>query len=187
MFGTTFEVKCGLQIDGNNAHPAHADTFGKCVEYCDILEGCAAVTYEDGASAQNSNCYPYSSFRFYSTQGPGGLFSGVPVNGPTTGAGVNNDLCPQYNGSTFVDRFGNTYNIGCDQNIDGGGTTGGQDLYATVANTLEGCLTYCSTYNTCVGVDWTGVETGNGANCYPKFGVGAVVYQPGTQWAALQT
>ena len=179
VFGTTFEVRCGLQVDGNNAHPAHADTFAKCLEYCDILEGCAAVTYQDGASAVNSNCYPYSSFRYYSTAGPAGLFSGVPVNGPTTGGGVNNQLCPQDNQTTFPDRFGNTYNIGCDQTITG------SDLYATVADTLEGCLTYCSTYNTCVAVTWTGVTTGNGANCYPKSSSGTVSYQGGIQYASL--
>lgn len=188
VFGNAYHVKCGLQIDGDNAYPAHADTFAKCLEYCDILEGCAAVTYQDGASAQNSNCYPYSTFRFYSTHGPDGVFSGVPVSGQkSSGAGFNDALCPSKNQSTFMDYFGNTYNIGCDQNIDGGGTSGGQDLLATVASSLEGCLTYCSTYDTCVGADWTGTVTnGNQANCYPKFGVGTVVYQAGTSWGALQ-
>ena len=182
VFGTTFEVKCGRNIDGDNLYAAHADTFGKCVEYCDILSGCAAVTYLDGAGVTQSNCYPYSTFRYYDDRaGADGVFSGVPVNGgTTTGANSNQQLCTQDDGQSITDAFGNSYTIGCNKTITG------NDLLATVAHTLDGCLTYCSTYNTCVAVTFTGYPVAsNQANCYPKSTSGTVSAQDGIQYASL--
>ncbi|KAL8825407.1 MAG: hypothetical protein Q9191_004439 [Dirinaria sp. TL-2023a] len=182
VFGTTFEVKCGRNIDGDNLYAAHADTFGKCIEYCDILSGCAAVTYLDGAQTTQSNCYPYSTFRFYDDQaGADGVYSGVPVNGgTTTGANSNQQLCTQDDGQKITDAFGNSYTIGCNKTITG------NDLLSTVAHTLDGCLTYCSTYNTCVAVTFTGYPVGsNQANCYPKSQIGTVSASQGIQYAAL--
>jgi len=175
-FGTTYEVKCGLDVAGSNLHIAHADTFAKCLEYCDILEGCAGVTYRESTSSTSATCNPYASFTSYSYSAEVTLYSGIPVNGPTTGASFNNVLCPQYNGTQYLDALGKTYNIGCGQ------IYGGSDLYATVTNTLNGCLTYCTTYNTCIGVDWTG-PPGIGANCYPKDALTTVTIQDQSQYA----
>lgn len=190
IFGYPYYVKCGRDIIGDNAYPAHADTFAKCLEYCDLLVGCAAVTYLDGAAQTDANCFPYSSFIGYSS-GPAGVYSGVPKNGTSDGAvQATPNLCAPdpngYNQSVYSDYFGNDYFIGCDQNVAGAGPPGGQDLKATVADTLLGCLTYCSIYNGCVGVDFTGFPVQqNAANCYPKFSTGAITYQAGTQLAYL--
>jgi len=177
VFGTTYDVKCGVDVIGSNLHVAHADSYAQCLEFCDILEGCAGVTFLDSTSSTSSNCYPYASFASYSYTSEVTLYSGIPVNGPSTGSNYNDVLCPQYNGTQYVDTFGKTYNISCGFNY------GGSDLYATVTNTLEGCLTYCTTYNTCVGVDWSGPVSGTGANCYPKSALTTVTVQDQTQYA----
>ena len=184
-FGYAYYVKCGLQIVGDNLYPVHADTFYKCLEYCDLIVGCAAVTYLDGAASTDSNCYPYSSFDGYSS-GPSDIYSGVPQNGTSEGyPDATGDPCAQgYNQSEFLDTFGNYYFIGCDQNVAGSGPPGGQDLLAYVADDLDGCLTYCSLYDTGVAVDFTGFPVQqNAANCYPKYSTGNITYQPGTKLA----
>ena len=183
--GVLYDTRCGFQIDGDNAQPAHADTFPKCLEFCDLLGGCAAVTYLDGAPSTQANCYPYSVFRAITRNGPDGVFSGIPVGGPTPiNAQYNSgDVCVGSNNGTYTDVFGGQYLTGCNQNILGG--PGGTDLKATALRTLKACLTYCTHYNTCVSVDFTGFPVqGNAGNCYPKFApVGQVVPSIGTSFA----
>ena len=139
------------------------------------------MTYPgDVTDPTQSNCYPYSAFRFYNNVG-NNVLSARPISPPTDGTFANNvTLCPSYSGSTFKDITGKTYNIGCDQ------TVGGNDLYATVAKTLEGCLTYCSTYSACVAVTFTGYPVqNNAANCYPKSSYGTASSSGGIQYAQL--
>ena len=191
--GTLYDTRCGFQIAGDNAQPAHADTFSECLEFCTLLGGCAAVTYLFGNNADNTNanCYPYSTFRAYTLDaGAPNVYSGVPVNGPTPiGASYNSgeSLCSyggNANGGGFTDAFGKNYAIGCDQNVLGG--PGGTDLKATALRSLKACLTYCSHYDTCVSVDFAGVGAvqPNAANCYPKRApVGSAVAAQGTSYA----
>ena len=189
--GILYDTRCGFQIAGDNAQPAHADTFSECLEFCTLLGGCAAVTYLNGNNADNTNanCYPYSTFRAYTLDaGAPNVYSGVPVNGPTPiGASYNSgDVCAYAGGQGFTDAFGKNYNIGCDQNVLGG--PGGTDLKATALRSLKACLTYCSHYDTCVAVDFagTGAVQPNAANCYPKRApVGSAVAAQGTSFAVV--
>ncbi len=184
VFSTTYDVRCGLQIVGNNGYPAHADTFAKCLEYCDILGGCAGVTYNNGAASTDANCFPYTSFSGYNNNAGTSLYSGVATNGPTTGSASNMVLCPQDNGANYTDTFGNQYLIGCDLNIAGSGPNG-INLRGAVAPSLDGCLLYCSIYSTCAAVDFTGYPPPtNAANCFPKYTIsGSATTAAGTQYA----
>jgi len=184
IFSTTYDVRCGLQIVGNNGYPAHADTFAKCLEYCDILGGCAGVTYNNGAASTDANCFPYTSFSGYNNNAGTSLYSGVATNGPTTGSASNMVLCPQDNGANYTDTFGNQYLIGCDLNIAGSGPNG-INLRGAVAPSLDGCLLYCSIYSTCAAVDFTGYPPPtNAANCFPKYTIsGSATTAAGTQYA----
>ena len=191
--GTTYEIRCGLDINGANGYAAHADHFDKCLDYCDILGGCAGITYLDQVSQTGTNCYPYTTFLHYDNNGNTGVWSGVPVNGTTAPGGITTgaissvQLCPTHNQTNYVDPTSNkTYFVGCDQNIQGSGPPGGQDLKAGVAPTLDGCMEYCSLYTGCVGADFTGYPVqSNAANCYPKFTTGIVTYAIGTSFVNL--
>ncbi|KAA6416081.1 MAG: hypothetical protein FRX48_00800 [Lasallia pustulata] len=180
--GSVYNIKCGLQINGKNLQAVHADTFDACIEYCDILSGCAGTTYLNGAAATNTNCYPYSQFSSYNTNSPRGVYSAVLANGGTTPGSIDSQsLCPALNGSEFKDPAGYTYRIGCDLELNGA------DLAPAVTPDLSGCLQFCDTYATCVGVDFgPGANTvGNGYNCYPKSSVTSITYVSGNQFAQL--
>ena len=190
VFGFTYNIRCGLEITGQNAdQDAHADTFEGCLEYCSLLEGCIAVTYLDGNNADNtnSNCYPYYVFTAYRSTGLTQTFSGVNVNGASPGAISNEDLCDGSSTSPFgPDTFGNCYAFTCDQYLSYDTST---ELYATDQTTLESCLTYCSTYTDCVAVDFFGphVEgTRDDPNCIPIRAVDATSIATGTSTAYAQ-
>ena len=85
QFASTYDIRCGLRVDGDRADTAtHADSFVRCLQYCSLLDKCVAVTYRDGNNADNdnSNCYPYYTFRGYNTTASTSLHSGVNVDGP---------------------------------------------------------------------------------------------------------
>lgn len=172
---------------------AHADTFTKCLEYCSLLEGYIAVTYQDGNNAanDNANCYPYYSFTGYSTGGPSNVYSGVAIDGASIGAVGSEDLCGEgsasLNQNVFgPDTFGTCYYIGYGQYL-----TPKPTLFATDMTSLEGCLTYCTIYDTCVAVDWLGPHTQgvrDVANCIPMAGMGSVSPEaPSTYQYAVAT
>ncbi|KAI4140465.1 MAG: hypothetical protein L6R39_005777 [Caloplaca ligustica] len=182
-FGNQYEVNCGQQISGNLAYRnAHADSFDKCVDFCDLLPGCVAVTYPgDSGDITRANCYPYTSFRAWTTTSDTGLIAARPLGGgPNTGTNYNNvTLCPSYNNNVFTDPAHRQYEIGCDQGLSG--TT---YLYATVLQTLEACAIYCSEYSTCVGVTFTGYVVGSRAsNCFPSSTYTSVTAQVGNSTA----
>ena len=191
-FSETYDIRCGLGINGRNADiDAHADTFIGCLEYCSLLDGCAAVSYIDGNNAfnNNSNCYPYTTFTGYSTGGPATTYSGVNVDGASPGALGSDDLCGAASDNivngVFPDQFATCYFIGCGAYM----TYGDPYLFATDLDTLEACLTYCSLYNTCIAVDWKGphIEGDQGqANCVPIASTGTVFSNvaSSTQYAA---
>ncbi|KAI4179039.1 MAG: hypothetical protein L6R41_008071, partial [Letrouitia leprolyta] len=136
-YGQVYEIHCGQQVDGDNAASAfHADSFEKCVNICEVLGGCTSVTYPGETDViGNSNCYPYTSFRFYSQQAvTDTLLSARVYNGSTSPNFANSvQVCPSYDNAQFRDPIGRTYNVGCNQ----GFTTGSNDLYSTVMYTLE--------------------------------------------------
>ena len=113
----------------------------------------------------------------YSTGGPTGVYSGVAVDGASTGDAASLDLCGADSGSLTQgvygpDTFSQCYFVGCGQYL-----TPARELFATDMTTLEGCLTYCSFYNTCIGVDWLGPHTiGDHAqvNCIPIAATGTI-------------
>ena len=168
---------------GRNGKPLHADTVDECLQFCDILLGCAGVTFASPPPpADQANCYPYSQVTSLGGEAPSGVFAGIPVNGPTTSQVGQSILCPNSNGQTYTDVFAGTYTIGCGSNL------AGTDLYATQTNTLLGCLTYCTTYDTCKGVAFVGTEGGalppdQTPNCFPKSTIGATTAQPGAFYA----
>lgn len=184
-FGDEWEVQCVRQLDGDNGQPIHADTFIECLDFCSIVTGCVAVTWLPADDARNTNCYPYTTFRFYSATATNPvLYSGVSTKGPTNNPEVNGDLCPTYNTKMYKDYFNATYTIGCDY------TFGGQtqsDLLSTQTPSLMACLTYCTLYNTCIGAVFKGdiIPGTSTHNCFLKYGVGSPQAVVGQSYAAL--
>ncbi|KAL8858285.1 MAG: hypothetical protein Q9178_005148 [Gyalolechia marmorata] len=144
FFGQTWEVRCGQNIRGSNVPAAvHADSWEKCLQFCDILGGATGVTYPGGGGDNTNpfsvNCYPYDIFTEFVSGASPTLVAARPLNG-STGNGFNTEqLCPGYDNITFTDVFERTYQIRCDQ-----GFVGGAGLAGTITKTLEGCLSYCS-------------------------------------------
>lgn len=199
IFGYTYDIRCNLNLDSmptdNNAH---AETFNDCLNYCDLLTGCVAVNYQDAPSKPNnlSNCYPKWSFGGYSPSDPptDGVYSGVNVNGASPGFSpqdlctTNNNQGSSYDGQEWYDDYGTPWNIGCDTLIPISSTAA---LATTVTDTLAACVDYCSTYDSCVMVNWLGPHT-NGtasdANCFPASSIGApgaAGSSPGLGYATL--
>lgn len=172
VFGFTHHIRCGLGIVGDASYAAHADSFSNCLNYCDLLGGCAGVTYTDGAASNASNCKPYTSFEGYSPSTSIGSYSGVPINGATNTEGQLNVCGIGYNQTSYMDTFGKSYFIGCNQKMGSS-----RALYSMVTDTLEGCLTYCSLYSGCVGVGFTGYPVRTDTpNCFPMAATGSVTY-----------
>ncbi|KAL9132214.1 MAG: hypothetical protein Q9217_000018 [Psora testacea] len=157
VLGVDYNVNCGINVDGDNSQPLHADTFTECILYCDMYAGCAGVTYADGNNgnpATNTNCYPYSTFRYYSSQAlQNALYVAIPAAGPNNATEFQDNLCtdPNYgDDSIFTDVFGNQYLIGCGKNLDG------SQLACMATDSLEACADYCSLYDGCVAATFTG-------------------------------
>ena len=112
------------------------------------------------------------------------LYSGVSKNSTNQGyPDANQDLCGTGANQTVIyNEFGDGYFIGCEQNA------GGQDLPAYTVDTLDACLTYCSRYEGCNGVDFKyQPPIGSGNNCYPKSGtLNSPTYAAGVQAAVKQ-
>ncbi|KAL8751794.1 MAG: hypothetical protein Q9184_005952, partial [Pyrenodesmia sp. 2 TL-2023] len=118
-------------------------------------------------NAFRSNCYPYTSFIAFTTPNVPTLRSARPINGGSnTGARFNDPtLCVTNNNQLYTDEANGQHQIACGRSY---ASTG--DLYATVLPTLDACVTYCSLYDACVAVTFTGYIVGNRApNCYPSF------------------
>ncbi|KAI4190539.1 MAG: hypothetical protein LQ348_003649 [Seirophora lacunosa] len=186
-FGVQYEIACGVEIDGANAlSAAHADSFEKCVAFCDLLPGCTAATYPGEVGPDNlfrSNCYLYTSFNAYIPNANPTLRSArVRFGGSNTGDQFNSvGLCPALDGQTYTDPANGVHQIGCER-----GLAGAADLFAVVLHTLQACITYCSLYTTCVGVTFTGYVPGNRAtNCNPRSTYTQVVAQAGNSTAFL--
>lgn len=192
-FDTSYNITCDLDITGSNAVALHVDTFNKCISFCDILSGCAGVTYQ----TSSTECQPYSSFAGYSPiPGPSSLLAAVPAKGGLVNNTFSYDqLCPGRAGKNVTDRYGVTYTIGCDKVISG------TDLPSTILRSLNACLLYCSLLSEgCAAVTFTGYPPGqipsgtidthkrqaNPANCFPKSSTGpveVVVPQDGASFA----
>lgn len=196
-FNTLYNITCGLDIIGSNDVASHADTFDKCISFCDILSGCAGVTYQTSSASTDSTCHPYSSFSGYRPiPAPSGLLAAIPAKGSLVNNTFSYDqLCPGSVGQDFTDRYGVTYTIGCNEVISG------TDLPSTVLRSLNACLLYCSLFGQgCAAVTFTGYppglvpssavkarkRQGNQANCFPKSSTGPVeviVPQTGASYA----
>lgn len=196
-FNTSYNITCGLDIIGSNAVASHADTFDKCISFCDILSGCAGVTYQTSSASIDSTCHPYSSFNGYRPiPAPSGLLAAIPAKGSLVNNTFSYDqLCPGSSGQNITDRYGVTYTIGCNEVISG------TDLPSTVLRSLNACLLYCSLFSEgCAAVTFTGYPPGlvpsgavedrkrqaNPANCFPKSSTGPVeviVPQAGASYA----
>lgn len=164
---------------------SHADTFEKCISFCDILTGCAGVTYQTSSASTDSTCHPYSSFNGYR---PIPALSGLLAAIPSKGSLLNNtfsydQLCPGSSGQNITDRYGVTYTIGCNEVISG------TDLPSTVLRSLNACLLHCVLFSEgCAAVTFTGYPPGlvpsgavvdrkrqaNQANCFPRSSTGPV-------------
>ncbi|KAL8735351.1 MAG: hypothetical protein Q9166_000896 [cf. Caloplaca sp. 2 TL-2023] len=185
FFGQQWEIRCGQNIRGTNAKAVHADTFEKCLEFCDILGSVVGVTYPNGGfdnpNVNSINCYPYNVFTEFTSGAVPNLVGARPLNVSTGNSFNQNPLCPGYDNETYNDALGRVYEVRCDHAY-GGGT----NLAPTITKTLEGCLTFCSTYNTCVGVTFTSyVDRSRVDNCFPKSVLGDVTYQAGNSSAQL--
>ncbi|CAF9942655.1 hypothetical protein IMSHALPRED_004348 [Imshaugia aleurites] len=181
-FGYTYDVRCNLDLQSAPTdHDAHADSFEDCLEYCSLLTDCAAVTYEDAPYTLNnlSNCHPKWDFGGYITSASGGVYSGVNVNGSSSGDIESQNLCTannyqgaSYNGLTYYDDYGIAWIIGCNNTLV---ITDSAALSTTVTDTLASCVDYCSIYDSCEMVNWTGPHA-NGTlddpNCFPASAVG---------------
>ena len=181
-FGYTYDIRCNLDLQSMPTdNDAHAESFEDCLEYCSLLTDCAAVTYQDPPYHPNnlSNCYPKWTFGGYTPSAADGVYSGVNVNGASPGTLENQDLCTSnnnqgasFNGDTYYDDYGSAWTIGCDSTL---AITDAAALATTVTDTLAGCVDYCSRYDSCDMVNWTGPHV-NGTlddpNCFPASVIG---------------
>ncbi|KAL8799428.1 MAG: hypothetical protein Q9182_005913 [Xanthomendoza sp. 2 TL-2023] len=185
--GQQWEVRCGQNIRGTNAKAVHADSWEKCLQFCSILGSVVGVTYPGGGSdntnPQSISCYPYNIFTEFTSGAVPTLVAARPLN-VSTGNYFNQDtLCPGYDNETYTDYYGRVYEVRCDHAY-GGGT----NLAPTITKSLEGCLSFCSIYNTCVGVTFTQYIVGSRTdNCFPKTALGEFTYQAGNSSAQLIT
>lgn len=197
-FGYTYDIRCNLNLESTPTDSdAYAESFEDCLEYCSLLTDCIAVTYQDPSSTNASNCNPKWSFDGYTTSAVDGFYSGVNVNGPSPGTLENQNLCTtdnnqgaSYDGDTYYDDFGIAWNIGCNDVLAIPPTAA---LSSTVTDTLATCLDYCSVYDSCDVVNWTGPHT-NGTsddpNCFPASSngtAGAADSAPGSAYALLSS
>lgn len=181
-FGYTYDIRCNLDLQSMPTdNDAHAESFEDCLEYCSLLTDCAAVTYQDPPYHPNnlSNCYPKWTFVGYTPSAADGVYSGVNVNGASPGNLENQNLCTSdnnqgasFDGDTYYDDYGSAWTIGCDGTL---AITGAAALSSTVTDTLAGCVDYCSRYDSCDMVNWTGPHV-NGTlddpNCFPASVIG---------------
>lgn len=200
-FGYTYDIRCNLNVETTPTdYEAHAESFEDCLEYCSLLEDCIAVNYQDPpyTPSNTSNCYPQSTFGGYAASGTDGVYSGVNVNGASDGTLNNQNLCTSDNNqgvsyagppaSTYTDDYGLQWTIGCDNTLD---IISRAALSSTVTDTLASCVDYCSRYESCEMVNWTGPHTGdtaNGPNCFPASSTGAAGAagsEPGAGYAVL--
>ena len=197
-FGYTYDIRCNLDLQSTPAdHAAYAENFEDCLEYCSLLTDCIAVNYQDPPSPPNnlSNCYPKWTFGGYKTSVEDGVYSGVNVNGASPGTLENQNLCTadntqgqSYAGTTYYDDFGTAWTIGCDTEL---AISSAAALSTTVADTLASCVDYCSRYDSCDMVNWTGPHTNgtlNDPNCFPASSIGiagAAGSAPGSGYATL--
>lgn len=189
VFYNTYEITCGLDLVGTNADEAfHADTYVSCLEACDLLVGCVAVTWSGTADTTSKNCYPYYNVTGTASAGTGSeLFAGQNVNGPNPGTDTPDEYCDPSNANQTVitDLFGNRYLVGCGQQINS------PDLLVGVVTTnMEACIEYCSICESCVAVGYTGphtVGTQGSPNCYTFSSNGVVSYNATVDYALLQS
>ena len=200
FFGYTYDIRCNLELQSTPTDSdAHADSFDDCLEYCSLLTDCIAVTYQDPPDTPKdvSNCYPKWSFGRYEASGVDGLYSGVNVNGASPGALEIQNLCTtdneqgaSYDGITYYDDFGTAWTIGCDTTL---AIPNADALFATITDTLASCVDYCSIYESCDMVNWTGPHTNgtlNEPNCFPASAIGqagAAGSTPGSGYATVNS
>ena len=198
FFGYTYDIRCNLDLRSTPTdRDAHADSFEDCLEYCSLLTDCIAVTYQDPPDSPKdvSNCYPKWSFGGYQSSGVQGWYSGVNVNGASPGTLEIQNLCTtnnsqgaSYDGITYYDDFGTAWTIGCDTTLAIPSTVA---LFATITDTLASCVDYCSIYESCDMVNWTGPHTNgtlNQPNCFPASAIGqagAAGSTPGSGYATI--
>lgn len=181
-------------------HEAHAESFEDCLEYCSLLDDCVAVNYQDPPStpSNTSNCYPKWNFAGYAASSVDGLYSGVNVNGASDGTLNNQNLCTSDNNqgmsyagppaSTYSDDYGLEWTIGCNTTL---AIPSDAALSNTITDTLASCVDYCSRYDSCEMVNWTGPHTNgtaNDPNCFPASSngaAGAADSAPGAGFATL--
>ena len=185
---------CGREVVGDNAEAAHADTFDQCLNICDIIPGCQAVTFllqNPPPPANQKNCHPYRKFNDYAQPaGLSNLLSGVTSNRAILNNTFSYAPTDCQAGSNFADAFGTHYRYGCNQTITG------TEFSPIVTGSLNGCMLYCSTLSTspstCVGVRFTGYPAvydttyARLLNCYPKSDTGSpesITSAPGTSYA----
>ena len=200
-FGYTYDIRCNLNVESMPAdHDAHAESFEDCLEYCSLLDDCVAVTYQDPPSpaSNTSNCSPKWDFGGYAASAVDGLYSGVNVNGASDGTLNDQDLCTSDNNqgmsyagppaSTYSDDYGLEWTIGCNTTL---AIVGNAALSNTVTDTLASCVDYCSRYDSCEMVNWTGPHvngTADDPNCFPASSNGtaaAAGSAPGAGYATL--
>ena len=200
-FGCTYDIRCNLNLQSTPTdHDAYAVRFEDCLEYCSLLTDCVAVTYQDPPSPpdNSSNCFPKWDFEGYTASSADGVYSGVNVNGPSSGQLNAQDLCTSDNNqgasyagppaSVYTDDYGQAWTIGCNTTV---AVTASAALYPTVTDNLATCVDYCSVYDTCDTVNWTGLHangTVDDPNCFPASSngsAGAAGSAPGSGYATL--
>ena len=197
-FGYTYDIRCNLDLQSTPTdHDAYAESFEDCLEYCSLLTDCIAVSYQDPPDPPNnsSNCYPKWNFVGYSPSVSDGVYSGVNVNGASPGTLQNQDLCTtdnyqgaSYAGITDYDDFGTAWTIGCNTTL---AISDAAALSTTVTDTLASCIDYCSRYDSCEMVNWTGPHvngTAGDPNCFPASSIGtagAAGSAPGSGYAMV--
>ena len=191
-----YQINCDRDLAGNSLPSMHADNVDACLQGCDIFRGCAGVNYDDstGGIPSSTNCYPFSSIQGYSKHAlQNTTYAAIAAYGPNSAANgddvsadYQDDICADADygdQSTYTNIYGVSYYIRC-----GYGFSSSTNLVAMAADTLLACLSYCTLYDTCVGVTFSGngPPAAGQTNCQPVSAYGTDLANPNLAYAVTQ-
>lgn len=169
--GYAYDIYCSSDMNpGASGDPKTFQTQGAALAWCDVTQDCVALSMLSNSDG-TFTVYPHSSFSstvgnrnnvmvavlhsYYTTLQPAGTYT--TSQAPSSGAFGIADLCPYYDGASYTDAEGSTYQIFCGED-----SNPGADLGLAAAANLTQCLGICDGTPKCVAA------TLAGGNCYMK-------------------
>jgi len=149
--GDAYVIECFIDYLGGDMGAATGYTFEKCIEECNILEGCVDISYvQDG-----DQCYWKDKLE--TPQYSGNVWTARK----TSGLEDNRLSCVENksNNTIYTSLDGDTYSIECGADYWGG------DIASTNGVTFEQCIEACQGVSGCIDVSYL---PGGGGQCYMK-------------------